>query len=299
MILGTDLVKDELSFKPIVFMRIFYALILAVVLVLGGSCTGSKSYSNKAKKLQNAGLNDEAASFYLQALQRNTKNVDAKIGLKETGQIQIENTLTAFYKAYSVTNYKEAVYTYQKALNYKKRYSYFVSMEIPPYYEAYYSEMLVVYLRERYEVAGDLLYEEKFNEANVVYKEIIQLDPEYKDAQELSLQSTVEPLYRNGINAFDQQKYRKCYAIMSDVLAKKTMYKDAIDYKDRALEEGQVTVAVLSFRSINGSRASLTQTIQSNVVAGIIKVNDPFIKVLDRSNTDIPVSYTHLRAHET
>ena len=47
-------------------------------------CTGSKSYSNKAKKLQEAGMNEEAAAFYLQALQRNPKNVDAKIGLKTT-----------------------------------------------------------------------------------------------------------------------------------------------------------------------------------------------------------------------
>ena len=267
-------------------MRIFYFFIISLFLILGAGCSGSKSYSNRAKKLQEAGLNDEAANFYLQALQRNPKNVDAKIGLKQTGQIQIERTLTSFYKAYSVTNYKEAVYKYQEALNYKTRYGYFVSMEIPPYYEAYYQEMLRVYLENRYEVAGDLLYDEKFKEANVIFKEILQLDPEYKDVKELSLQSTIEPLYRRGVVLFSEEKFRECYAVMSDVLSKKAMYKDAFDYKERALEEGQVTVAVLEFESNVPGKKSVIESIQSNVVAGIIKTNDPFIKVLDRSNME-------------
>ena len=204
-------------------MKIIYYFIISVFLLVGAGCTGSKSYSKKALKLQEAGLNDEAASFYLKALQRNQKNVDARIGLKQTGQIQIEKTLTSFYKAYSVTNYKEAVYKYQKALNLQKQYGYFVALEIPPYYIEYYNEMLEVYLSDRYEVANDLLFEENFTDASVIYKEIIKLDPEYKDVKDLSLQSIIEPLYRSGVSSFNGEKYRKCYNIMSSVLLQKPM----------------------------------------------------------------------------
>lgn len=267
-------------------MKRFLIFVFCCVTLLWAGCSGSKSYSNKARKLQEAGLNEEAAAFYLQALQRNPKNVDAKIGLKTTGQIQIEKSLTSFYKAYSVSNYKEAVYKYQEALSFSRQYGNFVNIEIPPYYNDYYQEMLVVYLAERYETAGDLLYDENFKEAKVIYVEILRLDPEYKDVKELDLQSTIEPLYRQGVVSFEADKFRKCYGIMEEVLAKKSHYKDAIDYKERALEEGQVTVAVLAFQSTVPNKQNVVQSIQSSVVSGIIKVNDPFIKVLDRSNMD-------------
>ncbi|MGB0806631.1 MAG: CsgG/HfaB family protein [Salibacteraceae bacterium] len=267
-------------------MRIIFAILISFILLLGGSCTGSKSYSKKARKLQEAGLNDEAAAFYYQALQRNPKNVDAKIGLRITGQIQIESTLTSFYKAYSVSNYKEAVYKYQQAMMYKRNYGYFVTMEIPAYYEEYYQEMLSVYLDQQYENAGDHLYNERFKEAHSIYKEIISLDPEFKDVKELSLKALLEPMYRDGVKAFDDEKYKRCYYIMSDILAKKNTYKDAIDFKDRALEEGQVTIAVLEFQTAISNKSHVAQTIQAEVVSQIIGYNDPFVKVLDRSNLE-------------
>jgi hypothetical protein len=268
-------------------------------LLVGAGCTGSKSYSKKAMKLQEAGLNDEAASFYLKALQRNQKNVDARIGLKQTGQIQIEKTLTSFYKAYSVTNYKEAVYKYQKALNLQKQYGYFVALEIPPYYKEYYNEMLEVYLSDRYEVANDLLYEENFPDASLIYKEILKLDPEYKDVKDLSLQSIIEPLYRSGVTSFNAEKYRKCYGIMSNVLLKKPMYKDAIDYKERALEEGQIVIAILEFESTVVSKKELASSIQSDVVSGLISVNDPFLKVIDRTNLQELIKVQKINVNST
>ena len=268
-------------------MKNIYLLVILIFMLVGAGCSGSKSYSNKAKKLQEAGMNDEAANFFFQALQRNQKNVDAKIGLKQTGQIQIETTLTSFYKAYSVSNYKEAVYKYQQALNYKRRYGYFVSIEIPAYYDEYYQEMLVVYLSDRYEVGGDLYYDKNYIDANRVFKEILDLDPEYKDVKELSLISTIEPLYRKGIAYFDSEKYRTCYSIMSDVLSQKSMYKEAIDYKERSLEEGQITIAILEFESFSSTKLNLVKSIQGNVLEGLIRNNDPFLKVIDRSNNDV------------
>ena len=267
-------------------MRLLYFLIFSSVLILGSGCSGSKRYSNKAKKLQEAGLNDEAAQFYFHALQRNYKNIDAKIGLKVTGQKQIESTLIQFYKSYSVGNHKEAVYKYQEALSYQKRYGHFVTMEVPPYYVDYYNEMLEVYLAKRYQEGEDLHYEERFKEANLVFTEIVVLSPDYKDAKELSLITTIEPMYRSGVSAFDNKKYRKCYDVMSSVLLKKHMYKDAIDYKERALEAGRITIAILEFGSNIRNKEVLANGIQSAVVSGLAQVNDPFIQVLDRSNTN-------------
>lgn len=275
----------------------YYLIFLFFVILTGASCTGSKSYSKKALKLQEAGLNDEAAKFYLYALQRNPKNVEAKIGLKQTGQKQIESTLNDFYKAYSVSNYKDAVYIYQEALSYKKQYGYFVTMEVPSYYDAFYQEMLVVYLADRYAVAEDLLYEEKFKEANAIYQEIVTLDPEYKDAKSLGLITTIEPLYREGVQEFERKQYRSCYRIMANVLNKKAMYKDAIDYKERALELGRITIAVLEFGVNVKGREGLASTIQSDVVSGVSRNNDPFIRVIDRGNMDVLIKEQKINVH--
>ena len=280
-------------------MKLLYFFILPFALILGSGCTGSKSYSNKAEKLQKAGLNDEAANFFLQALQRNPKNVDAKIGLKQTGQVQIEKTLTKFYKSYSVGNYKEAVFNYQEALGYEKRYGYFVAMEIPPYYQDYYDEMLVIYLEEVYDNAEDLLYENKFSEANVIYREILELDPDYKDVADLSLHATVEPLYRSGVLAFEQKKYRKTYDIMSRVLGQKSMYKDAIDYKERALEEGKMAMAVLPFETSVSGKENLALSIQSDVVSSLTQINNPFIQVIDRTNSQDLIREQQLNVRNT
>jgi curli biogenesis system outer membrane secretion channel CsgG len=263
-------------------------VILFVILAAIGlhACSGSKSYSNKAIQMQKEGMNDEAAEFFLIALQRNPKNVDAKIGLKQTGQIQIENTLTKFYKSYSVGNHKEAVYLYQQALDYHTRYGQFVSLEFPSYYEEYYKEMLTTYLHKRYMEAQDLVYEERFKEANDIFNEILRLDPEYKDVQEQSLHTEVEPIYRKGLNLFDNQKYRACYVAMGTVLDKIANYKDAMDYKERALENGRVNIAVMEFSHANHKLDQVSDALQSNVVSGLAQLNDPFLRVIDRTNTN-------------
>lgn len=264
--------------------RTLLLLLVCITSQLFFACSGSKSYSKKAIKLQEQGLNDEAAEFFLIALQRNPKNVDAKIGLKQTGQIQIENTLTSFYKSYSVANHKESVYLYKKAKDYHSRYSRFVSLDFPSYYDAYYKEMLDVYLNKRYQEAEDLVYEERFKEANEIFNEILNLDPEYKDVKSQSLQTEVEPIYRKGLNLFDNQKYRGCYNSMEKVLRLMPNYKDAIDYKERSLENGKVNIAVMEFTNIQSRYAMVTQSMQSNVVSGLASLHDPFLVVIDRTN---------------
>ena len=50
------------------------------------SCNTSKSYSKKGVRLKEAGLSEEAAEYFLVALQKNANNIDARILLKKEGQ---------------------------------------------------------------------------------------------------------------------------------------------------------------------------------------------------------------------
>jgi tetratricopeptide (TPR) repeat protein len=249
-------------------------------------CSGSKSYSKKGKKLQEAGMHHEAADFFYQALVRNPTNLDAKIGLKEEGQFVLEEELNRFYKAYSVKNDREAVYSYLGAKRYSKKMSAFVRLEIPPYYEEYFEEILDVYLLRRYEEAEDLMYEEKFEEAQKIYSEINTLRPGFKDAGIQSNLAKAEPLYRLGVAYFEQGKYRKTYDLMDQVLKLDPQYKDAIDYKENALELGQYVIAVMEFEDNTKKAGTLKTKVRSSVISELTNSKDPFIRVIDRSNID-------------
>lgn len=259
-----------------------YALILSIFFL--ESCTGSKSYSNKAAKLQSAGLTDEAANYYYIALQRNPKNVDALIGLKTVGQGIIDEKLNTFYKFHSMGEAKDAVYTYLDILAYQKKVAPFVKLEVPQYYEAYYEESKEAYLKQRYQEANDLLDDEEFIKADLVFKEIITIDPQYEDAESLKKLSTVEPIYRKGVDAYETGQYRTAYNYMADVLTQKPNYKDAIDYKDRAQEKALVTLAVTPFETSTSSANVIKDKIYADVLQGLLQSNDPFLKVIDREN---------------
>mgnify|MGYP001062567826 CR=1 FL=1 len=259
-----------------------------LILLLLSGCTGSKSYSKKGEKLQEAGMTNEAAGFFYEALVRNPKNIDARIGLKATGDKQINAILEGFYKAYSIKADRDAVYSYRDALRLSEKYGAFVDLEVPSYYSAYYDEVLTRYLHDRYVEANNFLDEEKFTEAENVLDEIISLDPDYKDAKDLGDLAEVEPLYRKGVREFENGKFRTCYGTMNMVLGIDNGYKDAIDYKERALEKGTITVAVLPFESsVNASGAqSLSKSLYGQIVQQLVNSNNPFLKVIDRENTD-------------
>ena len=81
-----------------------FSLILALAFT---SCNSSKSYYKKGTQLKQAGLQDEAAEFYLLALQKNANNVDARIALKQEGQKLLEFMGQDFYKLYTAEDHIE------------------------------------------------------------------------------------------------------------------------------------------------------------------------------------------------
>ena len=266
--------------------RKYLFLALTVISVLTWQCTGSKSLSRKADKLQEAGLNEEAADFYYKSLQRNPRNVDAKIGLKQTGKEILESLLNEFYKSYSAEDYRMAVYKYREAKDFQDMCSPFVNLEIPPYYNDYYEESETTYKSNLYEEANELIYEEKYQEADKKLKEIIDLDPTYKDAKELASMTTAEPMYQKGVKLFEAGKYRESYAMMKRVIDQKGSYKDAIDYRDNALEEATITIAVSPFDVSSSSQSPIAEKINGSITQSLVNSENPFIRVVDRSNTE-------------
>lgn len=266
-------------------MRSIKILLLCTAIASFG-CTGSKKLSRKAAQLQEAGMVEEASSFYFDALLRNSQNIDARIGLKTVGQELINEQLNEFYKLHSMKDVKRAVYSYLDIKAYEKKVSSFVSLEVPEYYDDYYNESKEVYLSQRYQEASLLLDEEEFQKADEILKEIIRIDPDYQDAGDLKNVTTVEPLYRKGVKAFESENYRTCYSLMQQVLSKETNYKDAIDYKNRALDRAVMTIAVSPFETTTENANIVRDKVYAELIQDLLKSNDPFLKVIDRENTE-------------
>jgi len=264
------------------------ALSAALATLLWAGCSGSKAYTKKGTKLDEAGLYTEAAEMYLQALQRDPSNVDAKIGLKKTGQQVLNDKMSAFFKAFSMGDAKgSAVQAFLDGKAYMERVQRAgVSLEIAENYRRDFEEVKGQFLVELYTKGQDQLTAQDYKGAEATFAQIARLEPNYKDASSLQNIAYLEPLYRSGRQALDARQWRKAYADLDKVVSRDAAYKDASALRQQALAGGQYTIAVLPFTSSVRNRTDLAPKVQAYATTALTEVNDPFLKVVDRENMD-------------
>jgi tetratricopeptide (TPR) repeat protein len=264
-----------------------YIVPVAALALMLAACSGSKSYSNKGEKLDEAGLYAEAADMYLQAAQRNPKNTDAKIGLKKTGQQVLNDKLSTFFKNVAMGGSKaEAVQAYLDAENYRDRVrSAGVALEIPDHYRTDFEKVKGEHLIDLYNEGQALFDKEEFAAAEKVFARIAKLEPNYKDASSLQSVAYLEPLYRSGKAELESGNYRKAYAQFTKVMEKNSAYKDVNTLRQESLTKGQFIVAVLPFTASDKS-TSMASKVQAHAMTALTGTQDPFLKVVDRENLE-------------
>lgn len=268
-------------------MKAFHLVIGLVLLLFTAACSGSKSYSKKAAKLDGSGMYAEAADMYLQSAVRNAKNIDAKIGLKKTGQMVLNDKLSAFFKAFSLGDNKEAaVNAYLDAKYYQERVQRVgVSLEIPDSYTTDFEQVKGEYLVQLYTQGHELLEKKDYAAAEAAFAKIGKLEPGYKDAGSLQDIAYLEPLYLSGKAALAGGQYRKAYADLNRVMERSAIYKDASALRQQCVDKGRYAIAVLPF-NVAGNQMQTAQaaTLQAYVTSALTNINDPFIHVVDRDN---------------
>lgn len=121
--------------------------ILSVILLVAGCA--SKRYTKKAVKFEEAGLYEDAAEYYYQAVKKKDSNVDAKLGLRKTGQLTLDRKLSDFTFTYKQADYKKAVYNFLEAEKYyNKVKAVNVDLDFPDYHREYYEEAKGDYLNK-------------------------------------------------------------------------------------------------------------------------------------------------------
>lgn len=262
-------------------------LAVAVLLAVLAGCSGSRSYAKKATRLDAEGMYAEAADMYLQAVQRNAKNVEAKIGLKKAGQRLLDDKLSSFFKTMSMDSDRAAaVKAYLEAKAYQERVGRLgVVLEIPDHHKADFERVKGEHLVDLYDRGQALLEQQDFASAERTFNEIAKLEPGYKDASSLQSVAYLEPLYRAGKVDLEAGRYRKAYEEFNKVVTKDPAYKDASTLLQQTVAKGQFSVAILPFTAAEKA-ASVRPKVQAHAITALTSTKDPFLKVVDRENID-------------
>ncbi len=262
----------------------FYFTIVLMLIIFG--CNGSKSLTKKGSKLSEAGMYKEASEYFMRALSARPDYVDAQVGLKFSGQKAIDAQESAFFQAYTGGDKKTAVYTYLDMKNFRDRVlAMKVEVSYPAQYEDDFQQVKGEYLDERFAQANTLLGNEDFGSAEVIFNEIIQIQPDYKDVESLKKYAHIEPIYRKGVEAMKREKNRQAYYSFQSVVQQQEDYKDAKSLMQQALQEAQYTVALLPFENVSYERGA-SDNISAKVLNDVLQNKGPFLKVIDRQNLD-------------
>ncbi|MFP4023040.1 MAG: hypothetical protein ACLFVR_00835 [Thiohalospira sp.] len=263
-------------------------LFLSVILLVAGCA--SKRYTKKAAKFEEAGLYEDAAEYYYQAAKKKDSNVDAKLGLRKTGQITLDKKLADFNQAYKQTDYKKAVYNYLEAEKYYNKVKQVkVELDFPEYYKEYYEEAKGDYLNKKYADGVDKLNREDFDAALTVFEEIRMIDAGYKDVKDLYITAKYEPMYRDANQYLDNEMFRKAYYTFETIINGAGNYKQSVALKNEAQEKGTITVLVTDLTYSSYNYRDVSNKITSEINSELNRLNNPFLKTIDPASLDVNI----------
>lgn len=265
-------------------------ILLSLVVVLGGCA--SKRYTKKATKLEALGQYSEAADLYYQAVVIKNTNIEAFAGLKRTAQMTLSKKLSEFNKAYNNQENKNAVYLYEDAKKYNDKIAGVgVELNFPSFYDEYYQEVKDIFLEDQYYEGSNLLDSEKFAEAERVFKEIVRLQPNYKDSKDKLVTATYEPKYRNALQKMDIGQYRQAYYVFNDIINGAGVYKSSYDLKAECLKKGTITITIEKVKNLTAT-TGIESVLESKIITDIQSFNNPFIKLIDSNNQNRAIQNT-------
>lgn len=265
--------------KPIHLLNL---LLIAGFMV---ACSASKSFTKKGNKLAEAGIHDEAAFAFMQALANDRTYIDARVGLRNSGQKALNQYLDKFYKAHGSDDLRTSVYAFRQAEKFLNNVNaYNIELDFPTYYRSYYDEDLAKYLEKLYNQGQTLLEEKKFRDAETRFQEITQLDPSYKDVGSLKKMSIIIPTYDDALKNYEGGNFRKAYIGFEKVHGLEPNYKDVQELRRTSKERATITIAVLPFE--NTASYAYPIAVGSYIISELTSSRNEFLVVIDRENTE-------------
>ncbi len=258
-------------------LKQFFIFIISFIF----SACAYQTLSKKAAEYEKQGMYKDATSLYFQSLKRNSNYLDAKLGLKRTGQKVIIDYLSKFTAAHKVANHKEAVYYYRKAESVKTNAaSFYVDLEIPPFYADYYLESKSGFLEAEYKLGVQLIKREAFYDAEKIFMQIIEIDPHYKDSRQQLITAKYEPRYQEANESLSQKKYRTAYYLFHKIIQEGGGYKDCSDLKNEAQQKATIRIGIAPVKNHTGE-PSIDEYLNNRIAGYLNEINNPFIKLVE------------------
>lgn len=243
------------------------------------SCDTPKSLTNKGDKFSEKSLYADACQFYMQALNQKGDFIEAKEGLRASGQKQINIYLDNFFKSKNFGEERKAIYHYRDASSLQSKIAtYSIQVDIPQNYTSDYNTLVDNYVVANYDKAIDLLEEEKFAGSEKLLKEITLLKPNFKDVESMKNVATFEPIYRSANEFLEVEKFRSAYYEFDKIPAS---YKECESRKALALEAGLLSIGIMEFKNSTRHRGG-EAAISALITEELIQLDNPFIKIVDR-----------------
>jgi hypothetical protein len=215
-------------------LKIFIVLLTIILF----SCTGSKKYFKAAEKLEKQGLFNEAASYYLESLQRKPSNVAARIKLKEVGQKHASSLASEFFRNYNTQQLEPSLETFERLKDFtNKTAALDVKLDYPKSYDEDYQKVVENYCQKNYSQAYTLVNQKKFSNSLEYIKNVKKYNPTYKTIQQLDIIAVCEPLYQSAVNSLESKNYSGALNLLSSIKNKTENYKDSKDLLDLSIAQ--------------------------------------------------------------
>ena len=209
-----------------------------LILLAFTACTGSKKYFKAAEKLEKQGLFNEAASYYLESLQRKPSNVAARIKLKEVGQKHASSLASEFFRNYNTQQLEPSLESFERLKAFTdKTAALEVKLDYPKAYDEDYQKAIENYCQKNYAQAYTLVNQKKFSNALEYIGKVKKYNPTYKTIQQLDVIAVCEPLYQSAVNSLESKNYAGALNLLSSIKNKTENYKDSKDLLDLSLAQ--------------------------------------------------------------
>ena len=267
-------------------MRINYKttrlLLFLTIVVLSLTGCASKRHLKNAVKYDEAGLYEDAAQLYMRSLSANRDNIEAKLGLRRTGQMVLDQKVNDFTTFHRNKQHGDAVYAYINAEKYRNQAtSLGVRLDFTGNHQAAFLTSRNIYLDGLFQDGQRALDAESFTTAEERFSEILTIDDTYKDARENWVVARYEPIYRDGLDFMYSRLYRKAYFAFHSILSEHGTYKDAMQLREEALAGATITVAVLPFYTASNSQKAFAAELRANTISEISALPTPFYRIVN------------------
>lgn len=229
-------------------------VLLLIGAVLGFIESGAqKKILKQAFAYESAGLHEQAAESFMEALYKDATKAESIKGLERNAQKVIDDKLSEYFILRNSEELEKAVAQFESVISYQQRLSYFnVKTNIPGYY-----------------------YEDFENDKS-------RLEKLAKEGDKKTQENQLNELYEKAVRHYETKQYKKAWLDFDSVQRIDPSYKEAVQYLE-LIEEKAMTIAIVPDQI---SRLMVDESLRSQLVAEISNLNNPLIRMVSRDNLE-------------